>query len=120
MKKVANGLVFSTLLVTGFFGVQTSTNAAAATDTPAATATSIETYNLVSPYAIFAPDRCIYPKAVQKFGSGWYVTLAGGTELFLDNAAKHGLRNPSVGAEIEIMVAANNSSKVVGWRVTGN
>lgn len=64
----------------------------------------------ISPAAIFAPDRCIIARTVEKFGSGWYVN-----GMFLDKAAKHGLWNPKVGDNIDIML--DNKNRVVGWKV---
>lgn len=107
MKKISCMILSSAVALVGVFGVSTVSKVDASAIQPKSSE--------VTPFAIFDPDRCIVAKTVQKVGSGWYVTTPTNTTYFLDIAAKHGVKNPSAGREIEIMMGSQG--RVAGWKV---
>lgn len=112
MKKLASIVLGSSVLLSGALGVTPTFASGIDYDNTKLISESNEKVE-ITPFAIFSPDRCIYARTVEKFGSGWYVN-----GIFLDKAAKHGLQNPEVGDNIDIMV--DTAGRVVGWKVNNS
>lgn len=105
MKKIASSIAFSFILIFGLFALPVGASEYELTP--------VEEDGEVESLALFIPDRCIYAHKVTKLGSGWYVT-SGSATYFLDKKAKHGLWNPKVGKDIEVMMS---KGLVAGWKV---
>ena len=70
---------------------------------------------LITPFVVFTPDRCIVVDYVKTTSSGYEIIAKGGKKWNLSNAAKEGFKNPKTNAEVEIMLDIHET--VVGWRV---